>query len=320
LEKPEKQAANSNLIITLQYIFLTARYLNYGAAMELESLVTRKEALTHPFVILIISFFICTVSLWTAYLAFPRSASMLAIAFVTIALAPLFHMIFKSEEEQEAERPGYAALFLSRHFSIIKIYAFFFIGMILAYAFWYSVATPEASAAMFSEQETTLSGISQLKANLTGAFSLQQAKCGPDPFCWFEIIFTNNAFLVMVPTLLFSLVYGAGSVFLLGWNASVLGVLIGKDVVQYAASHGGLTALWMAANRALSIVPHGIFEALGYFVGAIAGGIIGAAVSKKRHLRGETMLIAKDVAIMVLYAFGLLAIGALIEAYVIVAG
>ncbi|MFA4855229.1 MAG: stage II sporulation protein M [archaeon] len=288
--------------------------------MVLESLVTRKEALTHPFVILVISVLICSVSLWASYLIFPRSASMLAIAFVTIALAPLFHTIFRSEEEKEAERRGYAALFLSRHFSIIKVYAFFFIGIILAYAFWYSIATPETGAAMFSEQEATLAGINQLKANLTGNFSLQRSACGLEPFCWFEVIFVNNAFFVMVPMLLFSFVYGAGAVFLLGWNASVIGVLIGKDIVQYSASHGGLTALGMAANRALSIVPHGIFEALGYFVGAIAGGIIGAAVSKKRHLRGETGLITKDVIVMILYAFGLLAIGALIEAYAIVSG
>jgi uncharacterized membrane protein SpoIIM required for sporulation len=128
----------------------------------------------------------------------------------------------------------------------------------------------------------------------------------------------NNAFNVMIPTMLvFSFVYGAGAVFFLGWNASVIGVLIGKDIVQYSATHGGLIALGVAANRALGLVPHGLFEALGYFVAATAGGIIGAAVSKKRHLKGETMLIAKDVAIMLLYAFGLIAIGALVEAYAI---
>jgi len=251
-------------------------------------------------------------------MTFPKSASILAIAFVTIALVPLFHKIFEEEEEQEAERPGYAALFLARHFNIVKIYAFFFIGMILAYAFWYSFVPIPTRQTMFAEQESTLAGIGELRETLTGNASGATSPCGTEAFCWFNVIFTNNAFFVLVPALFFSFVYGAGAVFLLGWNASVLGVLIGKDIVYYAASHGGPTALLMAFDRALGLVPHGSLESLGYFVGAIAGGIIGAAISKKRHLRGEVGLIARDVIVMLLYAFGLLVIGAIIEAYVIV--
>lgn len=298
--------------------------------MVLESILDRREALKHPFFMLIASVFICSVSLWASYLTFPKSSSILAIAFVTIALVPLFHSMFKSEEEKEAERPGFAALFIARHFNIVKVYAFFFIGMILAYAFWYSVVAPDVRGVMFEEQEFTLGQISGLRENLSGAFSISSGEnpigaflvsgktCGANPFCWFEIIFMNNLF-VLLPMLFFSLAYGAGAVFLLGWNASVLGVLIGKDLVQYAASHGGVAALGIAANRALGLVPHGMFEALGYFCGAIAGGIIGVAISKKRHVKGEMNLIVKDVVVMVLYALGLLAIGGLIEAYAIAA-
>ncbi len=298
--------------------------------MVLESVLSTREALQHPFFMLAASVLICSVSLWVAYMMFPKSSSILAIAFVTIALVPLFHSMFKSEEEKEAERPGFAALFLTRHFSIVKVYAFFFIGMILAYAFWYSVVTPDVREVMFAEQEFTLGQISGLRTNLSGAFSISSGEnpvgafsvsaktCGSNPFCWFEIIFANNIFILAL-MLFTSLAYGAGAVFLLGWNASVLGVLIGKDVVQYAASHGGVAALGIAANRALGLVPHGMFEALGYFVGAIAGGIIGVAISKKKHLKGEMGLIVKDVIVMVLYALGLLAIGGLIEAYVIAA-
>jgi len=285
--------------------------------MVLEMLLTRKEVLRHPFFMLIVSSFICSVSIWVAYWSFPKSASILSIAFATIAFVPLFHAVFKSEEENEAERPGFAALFLARHFNVVKVYAFFFIGLILTYAFWYSFVQADVRQTMFLEQETALGGISQLRANLTGNFSMPATPCGSQPVCWFNIIFVNNAFFVLLPAVFFSFVYGAGAVFLLGWNASVLGVLIGKDIVQYAATHGGPTALYIATNRALGLVPHGFFESMGYFVGAIAGGIIGAAISKKRHLRGEVGLITKDVIILILYAFGLIAIGAIIEAYLI---
>ncbi len=298
--------------------------------MVLEYVLDLKETLKHPFFMLIASILICSVSLWASYITFPKSASILAIAFVTIALVPLFHSMFKSEEEKEAERPGFAALFIARHFNIVKVYAFFFIGMILAYAFWYSVVTPDVRGVMFAAQESVLGQISVLRENLsgafsisseeniTGAFSISATACGSNTFCWFEIIFMNNLF-VLIPMLFFSIAYGAGAVFLLGWNASVLGVLIGKDIVQYSISHGGVAALGIATNKALGLVPHGMFEALGYFCGAIAGGIIGVAISKKRHIKGEMNLIVKDVIVMILYALGLLAIGGLIEAYVITA-
>lgn len=286
--------------------------------MVLESIINPKEALKHPFFMLVASSLICSISLWTAYMTFPKSASILAIAFITIALVPLFHAIFKTEEEIEAERPGYATLFLARHFNVVKVYAFFFMGLILTYAFWYSVVSIPVRDVMFAEQESALAGIDQLRETLTGNFSISSTACGREPFCWFNIIFINNAFFVMVPAVFFSFVFGAGAVFLIGWNASVLGVLIGKDIVYYAATHGGTTALLLATNRFLGLVPHGIFESAGYFIGAIAGGIVGAAISKKRRLKGEVSTIAKDVIVMLLYAFGFLVIGALIEAYIIV--
>jgi hypothetical protein len=285
--------------------------------MVLESLLDRKEALHHPFVMLVISVIICSVSLWASYLTFPRSCSILAIAFITIAFMPLFRAIFENEEEQEAERPGYAALFIARHFNVIKVYAFLFLGLILTYAFWYSVVDIGVRNVMFAEQENTLKGIENLRETLTGAFSIKTGACGTNTGCWFNVIFFNNSIFVLLPALFFSFVYGAGAVFLIGWNASVLGVLIGKDIVRYAATHGGVTALIVATERFLSLVPHGVFESLGYFTGALAGGIVGAAISKKKHLRGEMSTIAKDVFVMLLYAIGLLVLGALIEAYAI---
>jgi len=285
--------------------------------MVLESMLTWKEALRHPFFMLVASCLICSVSLWVAFMSFPKSASILSIAFVTIALVPLFHAVFKHEEEREVERPSFCALFLARHFNVVKVYAFFFLGMILTYAFWYSVVPVDTRNLMFAEQEATLSGIESLRETLTGNFSIPDKGCGSNAFCWFSVITLNNVFNVLFPALILSFIYGAGAIFLIGWNASVLGVLIGKDIVFYAATHGGVTALFVAVNRFLSLFPHGLFESLGYFVGAIAGGIIGAAVTKKRHLRGEVGTITKDVIVMLLYAIGFLVIGGLIEAWAI---
>jgi len=295
--------------------------------MVLESLFANKEIRRHPLFVLFMAGLVGSVSLWVAYYSFPGSASVLAVSFVTIAFVPLMHHIFRAEEEREAERPGYAALFIARHFSVLKVYAFLFVGLILTYAFWYAVIPEPQRALMFAEQDKTLGSIGRLRETLTGdSGALNQitgnlAKpapaCGKNPFCWFDIIFFNNAFVLLL-AVAFSFIYGAGVVFLIGWNASVIGVLIGKDIVQSAATSSLPEAFAGGLYNALGLVPHGFFESLGYFLGAISGGIIGAAISRKKHLRGEFGNIAKDAAIMLIYAMGALLLGAIIEAYVIV--
>ena len=64
----------------------------------------------------------------------------------------------------------------------------------------------------------------------------------------------------------------------------------------------------------LSLAPHGIPEAMGYFIGAIAGGIISVAVSKRITMKGELKTIFKDAAILIAIALILLFIGSWIEA------
>ncbi len=288
--------------------------------MVLESLFSSTEILQHPVGMLFIAVLVGSASLWTAYLTFPGSASVLAIAFLTIALVPVIHRIFTTEEKREAERPGYAALFVARHFNVVKVYAFFFIGLVLTYALWYSVMPEQERGIVFSEQEKTLGSIGQLRETLTGQFTASASACKSNPVCWFEVIFFNNAF-VLVLAIAFSFLYGAGAVFLVGWNASVIGVLIGKDIIQASAASSNLFGgVAVGLYNALGLIPHGLFESLGYFLGAIAGGIVGAAISKRRHLRGEMTLISKDITVMLFYSVGLLIIGALIEAHAIAFG
>jgi hypothetical protein len=286
--------------------------------MVLESIIPTREMLKHPLFMLFLAALAGSVSLWVAYFTFPGSASVLAIAFATIALVPLMHHIFRREEEREAEKPGYAALFVARHFSVVKVYAFLFIGLILTYAFWYTILPPPIRGTFFAEQDKALDKISGMRQVLTGNFSGVPAACGTNPFCWFDVIFFNNAFVLLL-AVAFSFIYSAGVVFLIGWNASVIGVLIGRDVVQMNAGGGNLPASFgMGLYNAIGILPYGLFESLGYFLGAISGGIIGAAISRKKHVKGEFGTILKDSSVMLVYAMCCLALGAIIEAYAIV--
>ncbi len=285
--------------------------------MVLEAIISSKEMLRHPLFMLFISIVIGSASIWIAFFTFPGSSSILSIAFITIALVPMMDRVFIREEESEARKPGYAASFLARHFRVIEVFAWFFIGLIITYAFWYAVLPSEQRQIVFSEQEKTLSSIGNLRETLTGSAVIQARACGSNSWCWFDVIFFNNSF-VLLAAITLSFVYGAGAIFLIGWNASIVGVLLGREIISVAGPAGALHGLASAANVSLALLPHGIPEWLGYFVGAIAGGIISAAITKRRYRRHEPQTISKDVTVMLFYAVGLLLIGALIEAWAIV--
>ncbi|MAG21867.1 MAG: hypothetical protein CL943_00995 [Candidatus Diapherotrites archaeon] len=290
--------------------------------MVLEAIVSSKELMKHPLVMLFISIIVSAAGLWIAYWTFPGSSSILGIAFVTIALVPLMHSIFVKEEAIEAESDSWTPNFLERHFTVVKIYAWFFIGLIISYAFWYSflpiMGLTDMRNQVFEEQENALGGIEKLKSRMTGNATLQGGPCGKDVGCWFQLVFYNNTF-VMLLSVLFSFIYGAGAVFLIGWNASVIGVVIGKEVIHSMAISGNfLQSFATGLYRGLGLLPHGLPEALGYFFGAIAGGIIGVAIIKEKHRTHEFAIIAKDALITIVIALVLLFIGALIEAMIIV--
>jgi len=122
-------------------------------------------------------------------------------------------------------------------------------------------------------------------------------------------IFNNNYF-VLVLAILFSFLYGAGAIFLIGWNASVIGTVVGAEIV--------FDQLGSGIARLVGILPHGLFEIGGYFIGAIAGGIISIALTTKKYSEHGFEVILKDTIILVMIAFALLVIGSIIEAVTII--
>ncbi len=105
---------------------------------------------------------------------------------------------------------------------------FLFIGFIIAFSFWYIVLSSTQS---FKAQIETycsinrpsnyedcvaqygLQGKGKLTANLTAKDKL-------------FMIFANNIY-VLIFTLVFSLIFGAGAIFVLAWNASVIAAAVG---------------------------------------------------------------------------------------------
>ena len=293
--------------------------------MVLENISVSK-ARKNPLYLILFTVLITTAGMWLSYYVFPESASILSIAFVTLAFAPFIHRLFIVETAQEEEKPGWSASFLVRHFDLIQIYGVIFIGIILAYVFWFAMLPsadcsgewncwfPEREA-IFSEQEKVYKAITGISATAkiagTGSAigALECKSQGSTIERCTIFIFTNNS-VVLGLAILFSFIYGAGAVFLVGWNASVIGTFIGVETV---GSH-----IIAGIGRAAGYIPHGIWEIGGYFVGATAGGIITAALARKHYSERQFEIIAKDALLLIFIAYAALFIGAVIEAVLII--
>lgn len=280
--------------------------------MVLESILRGQFALKHPAALLLFAVVITTASMGVSLITFPEYASVLSIAFITIGSIPIFFRLFAHEERVEALKPRNPATFLGRHFHIVKAFSFFFIGVVITFAFWYQNLPMDYQGDVFKEQEKNWLRIISLSGQAPGVGIVESCQNALQEKNFAELafscIFANNA-IVLAWSLLLSFFYGAGAIFLIAWNASVIGLVIGKEIELNGLVSGFL--------RAVGLLPHGMPEIVSYFIGAIAGGIVSAAIAKKSFLKKEFETVALDVLAMVIIAYVVLLAAALIEAYLL---
>ena len=298
--------------------------------MVLEELIRPSIAKKRPISIFAVAFIISSISIWIFYHVFQTASSVLPLAFLTIGFVPFIHRLFLEETQREIEAPGWAPGFIARHFDLFVIYIFLFMGLIASYTFWFVVLPADDSLCsqdpnsiscifptrdkVFEEQIRTYGVIDPQNPlnNPTGkviAFDeCKNTQTRSIQAC--TIFIFNNNFFVLILAIIFSFLYGAGAIFLIGWNASVIGTVIGSEIV-FDHLGSGLT-------RLVGLVPHGIFEIGGYFIGAIAGGIISVALTTKKYSHHGFEVILKDTVILIVLAVVLLVAGAIIEATTII--
>ena len=102
------------------------------------------------------------------------------------------------------------------------------------------------------------------------------------------------------------MVFGAGAIFILAWNASVISAAIGI-FTQY-----NVKEIPMGIGRYMI---HGFPEIAAYFVTALAGGIFGIGILRNGIKSPKMMRIFENVVIMLFIAIVILAIAAVIEVY-----
>ena len=191
---------------------------------------------------------------------------------------------------------------------MIMAFLWLFVGFVVAYSFWYiALQTPQS----FKAQVETFCLINRpanvaecaTQYGIKNPSSTTALVTGKERFF---LIFTNNVF-VLIFTLIFSLLFGAGVIFILAWNASVIAAAVG------IFANSDLSTMPMGLARYLI---HGLPEIAAYFIVALAGGLISVAVIRHEVGTEKFWEVLQDSLNLIIVAVIVLFVAALMEVYI----
>ena len=273
--------------------------------MVFERLIPIRVAEKKPWELLPLAFLYASVGVLLALWIFPENASLACVFFGVMALMPLMVQLMLFEEKK-GEKSGSDVF---THKKAATFFTFMFLGLVLCYAFWGIVLPYFSSINLFQLQ---INVIQQINAGAIGGYT----------FAAFTKILLNNV-RVLAFALLFSFIFGAGAIFILTWNASVIAVAI-ADTTRGIVSAGakalglsGVAAYFHAFGLALArYMVHGIPEIGGYFVGGLAGGIISIGVIKYHLGSPKFRKVMFDALNLTILAIFILFVAAVLEVWV----
>jgi len=215
-----------------------------------------------PIYSVLLGFFFVVIGYGFSFLIFHENPSFPSILLTTLAAAPVMIRLIEIEK-WEPKHEKVAGKLFERHKGVIEAYFNLFFGMAIAFAILYILLPENMSNVIFSEQS---------KKFVSGLFI--------EPRTVLSMILLNNIGLLFLFFLL-SLFYGAGSVFLLTWNASILGVVWGRAFKSIFIS--GISLFFI--QKTLFAFPYLLPEVLAYFLASVAGGIVSVNLNKKKRIK-----------------------------------
>lgn len=279
-----------------------------------EMLINPKRVEKHSWGMFFIGIFYASVSILLVNWIFSQDvvlakySGILVVTFCVMFSMPFMYYTIKLEEEKNIKIEGWFKL-LREHSKALKSLLWLFLGFIVAFSFWYVILSGSSSS--FRAQIETYCMINR-PANFNECISQYGIQTQGKVTAFLSAkdrlfaIFANNIY-VLIFTLVFSLIFGAGAIFVLAWNASVIAAAVGI----FAKSNIYNLPLGIARYMV-----HGAPEIAAYFVGALAGGIISVAVIKHDTKSEKFWSILQDSLNLVIVAVVILFIAALIEVFI----
>jgi len=269
--------------------------------MVIESLINPFKAERRPWELFFVGLFYSSIAIILSLWVFKPHASLVMVFLTVIACVPIMYGTMKMEEEKDM-RIESEKILLKEHGKALSFFIFLFLGITISFTLWYTFLPADLSQTVFSIQTKT---ISDINTQITGQ-SINQMTL-------FSKIFLNNI-KVLIFCIIFAFIYGFGAIFILTWNASVIGAAIGNFVrnnIANGAHYFEITSLGL-----LRYMIHGVPEILAYFMAGLAAGIISIAVIKHDFKSEKFRHILLDSTDLLLLSLATLFVAALIEVFI----
>jgi len=196
-------------------------------------------------------------------------------------------------------------ILIKEHGKALSFFVFLFLGITISFSLWYIFLPADLTLTLFSVQAKT---ISDINTQVTGQ--------GINQMSLFSKIFFNNI-KVLIFCVIFAFIYGFGAIFILTWNASVIGTAIGNFVrTNLPAPAGILSYFEITSLGILRYLIHGIPEILAYFIGGLAAGIVSIAIINHDFASKKFQHVLIDSADLLILAVAVLFVAALMEAFI----
>jgi len=186
----------------------------------------------------------------TAFFIFPAEFSVSMISFSSLFMLPF---VIKILETEEIGKKLKGLNIFQRHNQMMVFFIFIFFGMSVEYMLLFGFVHPAIGNVAFEQQ------LSLIFRSPAGYFSNEAL--------FWEIV-GNNLRIVLISTFL-SLIYGVGALFVLNYNASIVGMIYGSSIRKVIWA-----TYYPVFPNPLWYLPHIILEVLAYLIAAIAGGIM----------------------------------------------
>src|SRR3989338_5428350 len=204
--------------------------------MVVESLVNPFKAERQPWEMFFVGCFYSSIAILLSLWVFKPHASLVAVFLTVIACIPIIYGTIKLEEKKDMEIEEEKIL-IKEHGKALSFFVFLFLGITISFSLWYIFLPADLTLTLFSVQAKT---ISDINTQVTGQ--------GINQMSLFSKIFFNNI-KVLIFCVIFAFIYGFGAIFILTWNASVIGTAIGNFVRTNLPAPAGILSYFAIINH-----------------------------------------------------------------------
>lgn len=278
----------------------------------LESLINPKRAEKGPWKMFFIGLLYASLSLLLVKFFFSgdpvliKYSGWIVVLFCVMFSLPFMYFIIRREEKEDETVEGIRQVW-NAHKDAMYAFIWLFLGFVVAFSFWFLVLQ---DAGLLNAQIETYCAINS-PSNVEGCVEQYSTGTFLTPTgdatgaARFASILQNNLYVMMF-TLIFSLIFGAGAIFILAWNATVIAGAIGV-FTRFELSQIPLGLL--------RYMIHGLPEITTYFFAALAGGMLGTGLIRNGFDSKKFIHILQNAVILLFIAIVILIIAGLMEVY-----